>query len=93
MDLIQGYVVLQHFGTDHALRFQYLVVGLLCQSEVFPSAVVFPYGLYLILPAVPIFGAAIDTCAYGGLFAVNGYTTEYSGCTVSPHLAAVDVGQ
>ena len=54
--------------------------------------VVLPDGLYLILPAVPIFGAAIDTSTYGGLLAVNGYTAEYCGRTVSPYLAAVDVG-
>ena len=38
-------------------------------------------------------GAAIDTGTYGGLLAVNGYTAEYGGRTVSLNLAAVDVWQ
>jgi hypothetical protein len=91
MDIIQGYMVLQHLGTDHALRFQYLGIGFFRQTQVFPQAVVLPDGLYLVLSAVPIFGAAIDTGAYGGLLAVNGYTAEYGGRAVSPYLAAVDV--
>jgi hypothetical protein len=93
MDVVQGNVVFQHLGTDHALRFKYLGIGFFRQTQVFPQAVVLPDGLYLIILAVPIFGAAINTGAYGGLFTVNGYTAEYGGRTVSPHFAAVDVGQ
>ena len=93
MNIIQRNVILQHLGTDHALRFKYLGIGFFRQTQVFPQAVVLPDGLYLIFPAVPVFGTAIDSRAYGGLLAVNGYTAKYGGRTVSLHFAAVDVRQ
>ena len=35
-DIIQGNMVLQHFRTDHSLRFKYLGIGFLSQTQVFP---------------------------------------------------------
>ena len=36
MKVLSGKVILQNLSTDHALRFQYLIVGFFRNSEVFP---------------------------------------------------------
>ena len=89
MDVVQGDMVLQYLRTDNTLRFQYLIIGFLHQTQVFPQAVVFPYGSYLVFLAVPVFRSAINPGAYDRLLPVDGYTAQDSGRTVSLYLAAV----
>jgi len=93
MNVVQGDMVLQYLHTDNTLRFQYLIIGFLRQTQVFPQAVVLPYGSYLVLLAVPVLRSAINSGAYDRLLTVDGYTAQDSGRTVSFYLAAVNVGQ